>query len=98
MSGRGIGDVLRLDFGSVATSPRERNGSRPRSCMSMVGAACALISFIILWMLRNPVHFCNISEDMVTRAGVDDGMLSLGGGGVSMEAVFAILRNRSRVV
>lgn len=61
----------------MAISPLERKGSRPRSWISMVGAACSLSSFVILVILRNPVHFCSISEVIVTRAGVEDGTLSL---------------------
>ena len=52
-----MGDVFLRDFGSVATSPRDRKGSRPRSCMSIVGAECSLRSFVILVILRKPVHF-----------------------------------------
>jgi len=70
--------VLRRDLGRVATSPRVRNGSRPRSWMSMVGAACSFMSFTILWMFLNPVHFWSISEDIVTRAGKEDGTRSFG--------------------
>lgn len=78
VSGHGMGEVFRRDFGSVVTSPLERNGSRPRSCISMVGAVCSLINLAILVMLRKPVHFCSILEVIVTRAGVDDDTLSLG--------------------
>ena len=63
--GQGTGLVLRDLRGKVAVSPRESIGSCPVSEKDTVSFILCNNQGRMDWILQNPVHFCNNSEENI---------------------------------